>query len=199
MIILLIGLLALAALIYGSIRIWKENQKQFRFRRLLGLYEIVASIHGIVVGFYLIFFIAKTSIAGIVILSILFLAGGILGIVAGRKLMAGESFQPSLWWGLMQLPMFELNLHWVFLQYSYKLLFALPVSTSIFYENTLHFNVHFDFTLLGSGAFFSTYFLFPGEGFNITLGANLVAAAFLILVYRLRKKSQKTFVTPLAL
>ena len=176
--------------------LWRWTKKQTTpvsvFGKILGFYQLIASVVGVGVGFYLLTELASFAVQ-IVLLTVLLLVGG-MGLLAGAKLLAAKSLRLSFWWALLQLPWISLNLHWAEFGYRCGLLLSVPINFIVDFAGPYWFTFGFH-PRLGLDLYLNSQFFYPGAGFSIGLGINLMAVVFLILLWFYQRK-KKPAVTP---
>ncbi|GEM_PF-1444948 len=177
--------------------LWKKQKTVSRFAKILAGYEIAASAIGTGVGVYLVSSLTPLWIQ--TFLLVLFLVVGGLGMIAGGMFLSGRALKPSFWWAWIQIPWISLNLHWIFLTYNCSLLLGFPIYFLVSLAERLSFNLGFHLNL-GADLNVSGGLIYPGEGFEIGLGLNLIPILFLILliIYRRKEKRSQGTIPPLS-
>jgi len=184
-----LGLVALAFALFAGLYVFffvvRKKVAVDLFSKILGWYEIFASIIGMGTAIWLA--TKQPSLAWQIVLLVMLGGVGLLGIIAGGNLLLNKGSKLSFIWGGLQAPWIYLNLHWVVVKYSLSLFWGLPVY--FFFETSQNPIVNVQ-SKMHLGALFGLWaqFLFPGRGMGIGLGVNLAAVLFLGLLYLNQRK-----------
>lgn len=155
--------------------------------KILGWYGVVASVIGAEAGLWQV--ASMLTFFNQVAFTIFVVLVNALGILGAACLLSGRNERLSFWWSYFQVPWIALNLHWVGFAYFCSWFLGLPAFFTLA-TNAPHvggyFNAHF-------GAAFSILFSASlEEGFGIGLGVNLIALAYLILLFVHRRKKKQS-------